>query len=238
MNKSTVQRIKEYIDFKQLSIRQFEQSTSMSNGALGSQIKNNKSIGSDKIENILNIYSDINPAWLLTGDGPMIKNEHKTSNEFNEPLSEYSLRTDSNVENQRIPLFNLEATAGVVPLFEDSSKQTPVDFISIPNLPKCDGAIFVTGDSMYPLLKSGDIVIYKQISNFYENIFWGEMYIISIDMDGDEYVAVKFIQKSDDKSDYIKMVSHNKHHQDKEVNIKNIRAMALVKASVRINSMS
>ena len=40
-----------------------------------------------------------------------------------------------------------------------------LDYISIPRLPKCDGAVYVTGDSMYPLLKSGDIVLYKEVSD-------------------------------------------------------------------------
>lgn len=58
----------------------------------------------------------------------------------------------------------------MVPLFVDRDSQTPIDYIHIPNLPRCDGAIYVVGDSMYPLLKSGDIVLYKQVSGI-ENIF-------------------------------------------------------------------
>ena len=35
--------------------------------------------------------------------------------------------------------------------------------IVIPNIPVCDGAVYVSGDSMYPILKSGDIVGFKSI---------------------------------------------------------------------------
>ena len=109
------------------------------------------------------------------------------------------------------------------------------NYIHIPNLPKCDGAIYVVGDSMYPLLKSGDIVLYKQLNSL-NDVFWGDMYLLSIDIDGEEYVTVKYIQKSE-KEGCIKLVSQNPHHADKDVEMGRVRALALVKASIRMNSM-
>lgn len=138
---------------------------------------------------------------------------------------------------QLIPLYNVEAAAGIMPLFNDHPKSVPIDFIKIPNLPKADGAVHVTGDSMYPLLKSGDIVIYKEVKNP-ENIFWGEMYLIAINVDGDHYTSVKWIQKSELGPNHIKLVSQNTNHQPKDIPISSIVALALVKASVRFNSMS
>jgi len=70
--KNVLQRIKQYIDFKKLTIRTFEKTTGMSNGSFSSQLKNNKTIGVDKLENILRTYPEINPQWLLTGKGNMI----------------------------------------------------------------------------------------------------------------------------------------------------------------------
>lgn len=154
-----------------------------------------------------------------------------------EPKAIYLQRTDKLQKNQMIPLFNLEAAAGLVDLFQHYNEITPIDHLSIPNLPKCDGAVFVTGDSMYPLLKSGDIVVYKQIYNIDEGIFWGEMYLVSVQMDDEEYISVKYIQKSNKGNEYIKLVSQNGHHQPKDIHKDRIRALAMVKASVRINSM-
>ena len=82
---------------------------------------------------------------------------------------------------------------------------------------------------MYPLLKSGDIVLYKQLKDL-GDIFWGDMYLLSIDLDGEEYITVKYIQKSD-REGYVKLVSQNPHHADKEVAVDRIRALALVKAA-------
>ena len=88
---------------------------------------------------------------------------------------------------------------------------------------------------MYPLLKSGDIVLYKQLHSI-EDVFWGDMYLLSIDIDGEEYVTVKYLQKSD-KPGYVRLVSQNPHHADKDVPVEKIRALAFVKASIRMNSM-
>jgi len=156
----------------------------------------------------------------------------ETNNEFHD----FRLSTDQNIGKQSIPLYNIEATAGLVSLFTETHNYIPIDFINIPNLPRCDGAIYVTGDSMYPLLKSGDIVLYKQINDIQNDIFWGEMYLISINIDGDEYITVKYIHKSA-KEGWIKLVSHNPDHAEKELPVTKVRALAFVKASIRINSM-
>lgn len=68
-----LQRIKAYLDFKGIKIATFERSVGMSNASFGKALKNDGAIGSDKIENILSIYKDISPAWLLTGEGPMLQ---------------------------------------------------------------------------------------------------------------------------------------------------------------------
>ena len=67
-----VRRIKQYIDAKGINIASFERSIGMSNASFGKSYKKGGAIGSDKIENILSVYPDINPAWLLTGRGEML----------------------------------------------------------------------------------------------------------------------------------------------------------------------
>lgn len=149
----------------------------------------------------------------------------------------FRLRTDNNIEDQLIPLYSFEAVAGLVELLDTETNAVPLDTLKIPNLPKCDGAIYVTGDSMYPLLKSGDIVAYKEVKDILNGVFWGEMYIVSVLVDDEEYVSVKYIQRSSKGEEYMKLVSQNPHHQPKDVQVRNIQALALVKASIRINAM-
>ena len=180
-----------------------------------SMIETGKAALSSRNKNILVQELNVNPDWLDSGEGEMFNAEPD--------LTAYMHRTDNTLPLQSVPLYSIEGTAGLVPLFADHAQTRPVNFIHIPNLPKCDGAIYIVGDSMYPLLKSGDI-------------FWGDMYLLSIDIDGEEYITVKYIQKSE-REGYVKLVSQNPHHADKEGAVDRIRALALVKASIRMNSI-
>lgn len=47
---------------------------------------------------------------------------------------------------------------------------------------------------------------------------------------------MKYIQKSEHNG-CIKLVSQNPHHADKDVSIDRIKALAFIKASIRMNSM-
>ena len=70
-----LKRLKVFIESKGLSVSAFEKSIGMSNASFGKSLKNNGAIGSDKLEKILKEYPEINPEWLLTGQGDMIKNK-------------------------------------------------------------------------------------------------------------------------------------------------------------------
>ena len=177
---------------------------------------------------------DVNPDWLLTGRGNMEK-EPDLQQAGIQVQEKFPLKTDNLVDLQRIPLYNLEATAGLVSLFNDVDA-IPISYISLPDLPACDGAVYVRGDSMYPLLKSGDIVLYKEINNASGCLLWGEMYLLSFTLDGEDYITIKYVQKSEVEG-FVRLVSHNPHHAPQEIPRDSIRAVALVKASVRFNTM-
>lgn len=70
-----LERLKEYIDTKGIAVSAFEKSIGMSNASFGKSLKNGGAIGTDKLENILKVYPDISPVWLLTGRGSMITND-------------------------------------------------------------------------------------------------------------------------------------------------------------------
>ena len=224
-------RVGEYIEAKGISYYAFENNLGASRGSISKAVKDGKSIGSNVLEKIIALYPDLNPQWLLTGQGNMLLEGNNTP-----AVRTFRLKTDTIIESQQIPLFDVQAMAGLVPLFVNNTAMQPIDHISIPHLPRCDGAVYVTGDSMYPLLNSGDIVMYKIIDDIANGIFWGEMYLLGIDMDGEEYITVKYIRQSE-KEGHIKLVSENKHHQDKDIALNKVRALALIKATVRINAM-
>lgn len=224
----STERMREYLDYKGITKYKFCNDLGFSNKFLD----NSSNMGTDKACKILHYYPEINSEWLLTGNGSMIKEDNT-----NIVIMNNDRRTiDSLHVSQEIPLYDLEAVAGLRELFKSGKPQRVLDTIKIPNLPKCDGAISVTGDSMYPLLKSGDIVLYKETE--FENIFFGEMYLLSVKLnDWEEYITVKYVQKSDQGAEFVKLVSQNSHHQPKDIHISKISALALIKASIRINTM-
>ena len=65
-------RLLDIAKYKRLTIAEFERQAGLSNG----YIKNFKgSIGSNKIEYILSSFPELNPSWLLTGEGEMLKQD-------------------------------------------------------------------------------------------------------------------------------------------------------------------
>ena len=184
----------------------------------------------DVVEYLCSSNDRINSDYILTGRGAPLRENIETTQVYHPKYTE-KLESDG-----AITLYDVEAAANLKTLF-DNKDQNILGQISIPNIPKCDGAVYVKGDSMYPLLKSGDIVAYKEIPLEMNHIFFGEMYLVSIDLDGDEYLTVKYVQHSEKGEDWIKLVSYNQNHQPKDFPLSSVRAMALVKLSIRMNTM-
>lgn len=171
----------------------------------------------------------INIDWLLTGRGSMLKEEVPAIQMLSHPKVPEKI-----IDQQAINLYDVEAAANLKTLFVNKD-QNILGQISIPDIPRCDGAIYVRGDSMYPILKSGDIIAYKEIHNF-DNVIYGEMYLISFDIEGDDFLTVKYINHSE-KDGYVKLVSYNPHHDPKDIPVSSINALALIKFSIRKNTI-
>lgn len=178
--------------------------------------------------------------WLLTGEGPMLRSEDGIR--FEETIQRAPVRLhrisgksrDTVVSEQSVPLYGVEATAGI--MAQGDMSDYIIDHISIPHMPKVDGALVVTGDSMYPIIKSGDIVLYKVFQDF-RHIIYGQMYLVSVIMEGDTLVLVKYVYKVEGADDFILLVSENKHHEHFKVPLSSVRSLALIKGSIRYHVM-
>lgn len=170
----------------------------------------------------------IDKNWLLTGGGEI--QDYKSPEVQILHTPDYAEKKD----DQSIILYNVNAAANLKTLFNNPD-QNILGKISVPDIPACDGAIYVNGDSMYPLLKSGDIIAYKEIKSF-DFVAYGEIYIVSFEMGGDEYITIKYVNKSD-QDGYITLSSYNSHHAPQEIPTSAINAMALVKLSIRKHSL-
>ena len=185
---------------------------------------------------LLEKLKEIDYNWLLVGKGQPVHQAKFCNDEIvsGEVEMIHNPKTADPVDDRSIPLYDITAAANLKTLLANK-QQHVVGKIQIPNIPVCDGALYISGDSMYPILKSGDVVGFKEISNF-SNVIYGEMYLVSFCIDGDEYLSVKYINRSEVEG-CIKLVSYNPHHEPMDIPLTSIQAMAIVKFSIRKNMM-
>ncbi len=72
-------RVRQIIEYKGISLSVFNKKISAGTGYVEKLLQRNGTIGSDKLENIVFVFPDINPIWLLTGKGEMLKEDVKTA---------------------------------------------------------------------------------------------------------------------------------------------------------------
>lgn len=248
------ERLYKIAEYKGLSMRKFEELCNLKRGNI-SNMTEYGTIGSDKLSKIIDAFSEVNIEWLLTGRGDMLKSKCPQYNtpdeispdpndkdtEFFAPDQINQVHFPKSVEQlsplESIALYDIEAAANLQSLY-DNRHENIIGQIAIPDIPKCDGAVYVRGDSMYPRLKSGDIIVFKFVPNELSSIFYGEMYLISMDLDGDDYLTIKYIKRSERGDNWVKLVSHNPEHDPKDIPLSAIRALALVKVSISMNTMN
>lgn len=188
-----------------------------------SMIETGKSTLTERNEKMLVKFLNINPAFLKTGSGP-VRLESVWGDVW----------TTEGIDLPRVPLYNLGKTGGLFQLLSAPTTARPTGFISIPNLPECDGAAYYVGEGMHPILRSGDIVLYSALSDVSE-IFWGEMYLVSVATGSGDYVSVCYLDRSSDPSRAV-MRGASPERSETEIEIARINAIAMVKATIRFNT--
>lgn len=72
-----IHRIREIIDHYNLSVSAFEKSIGMSNNSIQIALKREASVKDEVLNKILKAYPGVDPLWLLTGEGTMLKEKEK-----------------------------------------------------------------------------------------------------------------------------------------------------------------
>ena len=208
------------MDCKGIKIAAFERSIGMSNASFGKSLKNGKSIGTDKLENILSIYKDINPNWLLTGEGSMLRNDAKTEN--------LPIAAKTQDPNEGIPLIPISAMAGAF-TSDEQVLECDCDRYVVPAFKGADYLIGVKGVSMHPRFSSGDIVACKRLPMTDMFFQWNKVYVL----DTDQGILIKRLKPGSDK-DHVLVVSDNQEYDPFELAINKIYHIALVIGVIRL----
>ena len=213
---TTKQRILQYLDCKGIDKRGFFTQTGIKRGLLDAD-KLQSSVSDISIAKILATFPDINPDWLLTGQGSMLRETHL-------------ITPSTNLDRRGAPYYNVDFTGGFDLIFNDQST-LPAFYIDFTPYNK-EGVIWcnLTGHSMEPELSNGDIIAMKELTTPVAYLPAGEIYGLVTD----EYRTVKRIAKSP-KEGYVRLIptNHAPEYSEQEIPISMIKRIYAVMGSIR-----
>lgn len=128
---------------------------------------------------------DIDPEWLITGKGEMLKSEKDNQVKFYDPENAPTGR-------KLIPFYDTEAAAGTLRVSNMDPMSEAAEYIDAGDwFLDADSAMRVHGDSMFPEYKSGNIVVMREVFDK-RLIVYGEDYMIQTN----EYKTIKRLVQS------------------------------------------
>ena len=207
-------RIYQLIDAKKIGVREFTDAIGVSE----SYIRNiSKSISAEKLMRISQLFPDLNPDWLLTGEGSMLlsDNPKTTAIPVNAPEVVY------------LPVVPHSARAGTLGEYEqlfadDYSRRQPV--IVTRQMHGRYICFQIEGDSMEPTLRHGDVVMARHIDrDLYKDSklhlrSWS-VWIIVTRTDG---ILIKEIADHDVKGGVLTLHSLNPLYEDLTVHLSDV----------------
>lgn len=150
----------------------------------------------------------LNAAWLLTGDGEMIKQSTKEVVEITE---------------HGTPVYNIDATCGDLSRPIVFADEHIIGHVNLPNVSPTAAIIRANGDSMEPHIKDGDWIAVREVKNLGE-IFYGQVYLVITD----EYRLLKYLRKDEDEQHYVILRSENEKYDDMRLAKTSIRHLFIV----------
>lgn len=102
---------------------------------------------------------DVDLNWLLIGKGTPKHSAKFCKSDLTqgEVRVIHNSKTTEAADDRSVTLYDITAAANLKTLFTNK-QQYALGKTLIPNISTCDGAVYVSGDSIYPILKSGDII--------------------------------------------------------------------------------
>lgn len=165
-----------------------------------------------------------NESWLLTGEGSMLNTPSVVQNNMNGD------NINGNNVNEIKYFQNIEGSMGGVQ-FLDNPDETYTPII-VPGYSDCNFAINAYGDSMHPLIRSGQIVLLSEWTERF--IDWGKIYLV-VTKSG--YRSIKRLHPAE-QPDKIKCVSENSNDfPPYEIETRDILKLYLVKGWICRNAI-
>lgn len=196
------ERLLDYIAYKGIDKATLERKSGLSNDAVNKMGDNTRTSTLDKISNA---YPDINIAWLKTGVGEMIQNQER-----NEKTISVNQTTVSTNKRNGALIYDIDATCGLSGRDIEFTDEKVIGSIDAPEINPDSKIIFATGDSMQPLIASGDRVVIRKIESW-DFFNYGQVYLIITN----EYRLIKRVRRHPkDADNLILLRSENPNYDD------------------------
>ncbi len=197
-----IDRVFKYLEKKGVKHTRFEKEIGLSNGYLNTQLKRKADLGEKVFNKIIDNSLDLNPVWLITGNGEMFID--------NSPKNRLLEINALNGEGVVVPVYNVDAYAGDSLSFFGNAQYIE-KYYRVPFAKEGDISLSVIGNSMYPHIHSGDVVVIRQLNNWKEWVSYGKFYVIVTE----EQLLIKIIRKSrKNPDDYYNIYSVNSAEYD------------------------
>lgn len=195
------ERLMQFINYKGIEIAVFERSIGLSNGAVHKMGEGTRNSTIDKISAA---YPDLNTVWLKTGVGEMLMSEERKDKMI-------SIDQTAITETRKGALiYDIDATCGIDGRDIDFADEYVIGSIEAPEINPNSKIIFATGDSMTPLITSGDRIVVRKIESW-DYFNYGQVYVIITN----GYRFIKRIRKHPtDPNNLILLRSENKEYDD------------------------
>lgn len=219
------ERIRQYIGFRNLSVREFEQAAGLSNGSVSKMGDNTRR---STIDSMCNAFPDLNRVWLLTGRGHML-NDDATETAVRRVICSNE-RGEVTGRKRLIKYFpEVDTSMGEVEYADNPDER--FEWMLVPGLSEGDFAVNAYGDSMDPMIKSGQIVF---LSIWRESfIDWGHIYLVCT---RSGYRAIKRLEPGND-DEHIRCCSINPLYKPFDVERADITHIYIVKSWMCRNTM-
>jgi phage repressor protein C with HTH and peptisase S24 domain len=216
------ERILQVAEYKGITKEKFFEKINMSYGNFKGKSKETP-INSTAVAEILTLFPDVSPEWLLTGEGNIVRSlEILRSN--NSEVNKITNYKPSTLE-QLIPFWEVDFIAGNGFDAVDNKSTQPTYYMDIPDFRGCT-AFKAFSDSMEGLIKSGSILFGTKVERWEEHLEFGQIYGI-VCQDGRKYL--KYIKKyRDDPKNYFLLESENKFYDEFEMPKASIRSIWLI----------
>lgn len=225
------ERIKKIIKHSGLSLPKYAQSIGVQTPQAIRDLTNGKtkSLSADMQSKIISYMPELNPSWLFTGEGAMLK-DSKTTTEPN------TMNDDTDSLVNEVPkrfityLVPMSAMGGSLIGFDGEGVRREECERVISPIAHIDWVVPVCGDSMEPEYPNGSKVYVRQI-NPGDFIPWGNVFVL----DTTNGLIIKVVVESD-KKDCVRCVSLNPsgRYTPFDVPMRTIRAMYRVMLCVSI----